>query len=171
MRKLNVIIIAGIAVVFTVHAALGAFALAGLGYLPQKQIARACLFLVGCHVVLTAVLMVKTFRAMRKAGTGYLAGNGMFWVRRISGAAIIPLIVIHLTVFITDGEPPEFGIGRMITQILLVAAITIHVLANIRPAAASLGVRSGKLAVAAAVAVSAALLLFASAFLIYYIRL
>ena len=64
-----------------------------------------------------------------------------------------------------------FTAGRMISQILLVLAIALHVLTNIRPALIGLGVKDTKaFAVDLLLVLSVLLLMFAAAFAVYYVR-
>ena len=169
MRKLNLFLAAAIVVTFIAHAVLGGAALAGLGHIPQKIIARACLTFIVLHAALSTVLLFRTLNARRLAGAGYLRGNGMFWARRISGFLILLFVAFHLLVFMRGGEPEAFGSGRLGLQILLVASVAIHLLTNIVPALTSFGVRGIKRAAPLiTIALSLLLLLFSAAFCIYF---
>lgn len=169
MRKLNLFLTAAIAFVFITHATLSGAALAGLGYIPQKTVARACLTLVILHAALSTVLLFKTLNAQRLSGAGYLRVNGLFWARRISGFLILLFVAFHLLVFMRGGEPETFGIGRLVLQIFLVVSVAIHMLTNIVPALTSLGVRGIKRAAPlVTIALSVLMLLFSAAFCIYF---
>ena len=78
-------------------------------------------------VIVTGVMTWRTLRAMRRAGAGYFRDNLMFWARRISGLAIMALLVFHLYAFSYTAEGVFrlrwFTGARLATQLMLLASI------------------------------------------------
>ena len=63
-----------------------------------------------------------------------------------------------------------FNAGRLVTQLLLLVSIAVHVIANVKPALIAFGIRRLKPRAADALFVlSALLLVFAAAFIVYYV--
>ena len=85
------------------------------------------------------------------------------------------LLVFHLTAF-GDNSGAQyrlawFDTAKLVTQLLLVAAIALHVLSNVRPMFISFGIRSLRERVGdILVILSAGLLFMAAAVIVYYIR-
>ncbi len=175
MRRLNTVLVVGMLVTFLIHGIMGALQIAGADADAQKTIARVCLTFVAGHVIVTSVLTARTLRARRLSGAGYFRDNLLFWVRRISGFAVIIPLVMHLLIFRAGNAEAyrlqAFTTGRLISQILLVAALALHVLSNVRPLLISLGIRGHRaFALDLMLVLSVLLLLFAAAFAIYYTR-
>lgn len=175
LRKLNVFLVVGILVMLIAHAVTGSLRLAGADTANAYFFADATLLLVTLHVIVTSILTVQTLKARKLSGAGYFKDNGIFWVRRISGFVVLIPLVMHFTIFApshADAIRLEvFTTGRLISQILLVAAIALHVLTNIRPLMISLGAKKTKaFVIDALVVISVMMLLFAIAFVIYYVR-
>lgn len=175
MRKWNGILTAVILVLFLVHAVLGSFQLFGVGDTALKTIARADFVLIMIHAAIGIKYTVDTLRAQKKAGVSYWRQNKWFWVRRISGFVIMILLLFHITAFgytSTGGYRLRwFGPFRMTAQILLVLAIAVHVLSNLRPMLISFGIRNLKQWIGDLfVILSVLLLLMTAAFIIYYLR-
>ena len=64
-----------------------------------------------------------------------------------------------------------FGGGQLAAQLLLVAALAVHIIANARPMLISFGVRKLKPRVGDILFImSALLLIMAAAFIVYYLR-
>lgn len=176
LRKINMFLVIGMLVTFLAHAISGGLRLAGASTAPATYLAWALTVFIALHMVVTTILTVQTLKARRLSGAGYFKENSAFWTRRISGFVILIPLIMHITIFM---QPPEadayrlqvFTAGRLISQILLVAAIALHVLTNIRPAAISFGIRDGKaFRIDLMLILSVMLLLFAAAFAIFYIR-
>ena len=82
---------------------------------------------------------------------------------------------MHLLIFSGTGDEAYrlvfFHSGRLISQILLIAALALHILTNIRPALIGLGIKAGRLLSAdICFVLSAVLLLCCCAFCVYYLR-
>ena len=64
-----------------------------------------------------------------------------------------------------------FNTGRLISQLLMVAALGVHIITNIRPMFISLGIKGiKKYVVDILVVLSVLLLVFAVAFVVYFAR-
>ena len=175
MRKLNAVLTAAILVLFLLHGILGAFQLFGLGDTALKAVAWAAIGLVALHVFISGKYTLDTLRVWRRTGAGYFRANKLFWARRISGFAVMVLLVFHLTAFGTTADGVYrlkwFDTGKLITQLLLAAALAVHVISNVRPALIAFGVRNLKPWAGDILAVLAVLLLvMAAAFVVYYLR-
>ena len=175
MRKWNAILTAAILALFLVHAILGGFQLFGVGSTAVKGIAWAALVLIVVHTAIGIKYTADTLRVWKKTGVSYFRENLLFWARRVSGFAVMILLVLHLTAFgDTSGGAYRlkwFDGARLTVQLLLVAAIALHVLTNVKPMLISFGVRSLKERTGDILFVLSVLLLFfASAFIAYYLR-
>ena len=175
MRKFNAILTALIMILFLLHAVFGAMELVGAGYNALKVIARACFGLVVVHTVIGIKLTIDTLRVSRKTGVSYFRENRLFWARRISGLAIMILLCFHMFAFgkTTGGvyQLRPFTTVKLTAQILLVLSIALHVLTNIRPALIAFGARGLKQhAGDILIVLSIVLLVFITAFIIYYLR-
>ncbi len=175
MRKFNTILTALIMILFLLHAVFGAMELVGAGYNALKIIARACFGLVVVHTIIGIKLTIDTLRVSRKTGVSYFRENRLFWARRISGLAVMILLCFHMFAFgkTTGGvyQLRPFTTVKLIAQIMLVLSIALHVLTNIRPALIAFGARGLKQhAGDILIVLSVVLLVFITAFIIYYLR-
>ena len=179
MRKWNALLSMGILALLLVHGIAGGLQLAGLlpgGSLVMKVLAWVMLGLIVLHTCIGVKLTADTLTACKKSGASYFRENRLFWLRRVSGLAIMAFIACHLLIFTGTAQD---GIVRLhlfegmqlITQILLVASIAVHVLSNIKPLMLALGVRGGKELFLDVLIVLSGILLFTGlAFIVYYIR-
>ncbi|MBR0171488.1 MAG: pilus assembly protein PilX [Lachnospiraceae bacterium] len=179
MRKWNAILSAAILILFVAHGVIGGFQLAGLypgGSRILKMLARALATLIVIHGIIGIKLTVDTLRIQKKAGVSYFKENKLFWARCISGFAIFILIFFHMALFIgheADGvvRLNPFEMPQLILHLILVLAIAVHVISNVRPVLISFGIRSLKQFAADLIIISAILLVFMGAmFVIYYFR-
>ena len=178
MRKWNAVLSVCILLLFLVHMIAGGFQLAGVlpgGSRWLKITAWVMTALVAVHAVIGIKLTVDTCIAGKKAGVSYLRENRLFWVRRVSGFAILLLLMSHLLIFMnTGGEIVRlhlFAGAQLTSQLLLAAAAAVHVLSNIRPLMLGLGMRSFREFLADLLLILAVLLLLAGlAFFVYYLR-
>ncbi|MDR0596212.1 MAG: pilus assembly protein PilX [Clostridiales Family XIII bacterium] len=174
MRKLNSIISVLIVVIFILHGLMGSFMLVGVGSGAGKVMAWFGMALVCVHTVIGAIFTVRTIRAGGKGGKAYMRQNRLFWARRASGLAILLLAFCHIGLFgsVVDGQYIlfEFTTVRLITQLLLIAALFAHIFVNIRPLLVSLGIVAFKeRRVDIFLVLSVLLLFFAGATVFYYI--
>ena len=175
MRKFNAILTALIFVLFLIHAVLGSFQLMGVGNTAAKWAAWAALVLIAVHTVIGAKLTVDTLRVQRKTGVSYFKENRLFWARRISGLAIMALLAFHLTAFGEMGSGVYrlkwFDTGKLVTQLLLAAALAVHVISNVKPMLIAFGIRSLRARAGDILVILSVLLLFmAAALVVYYLR-
>ena len=179
MRKANALISGCVVVLLLVHMIAEALQMAGLlggGSTFLTVIAWVMLALIVLHVIIGIKLTVDSLRLVKKSGASYGKENRLFWLRRVSGLAVMAFIATHLLIFTgtEDGGIVRlhlFGGMQLATQLLLVASIAVHVLCNIRPLMIALGVRGGKERFLDVLVVPSGILLFTGiAFVIYFIR-
>lgn len=175
MRKVNAILSHIILAMFLIHSVIGAFNLMGVGSVTTRILAHAMVGFVLVHAVLGSILTAQTLRAQKKAGVSYFKDNLLFWARRISGFAVMVLLVFHVLAFTGVSAAhyrlPNFDAFRLATQLLMVGAIAFHVIANVKPLLIACGIKKLKPRVNdLAFWLAALLLLMAVAFVIYYLR-
>lgn len=148
MRKLNTILSLLLIIIFMLHGVMGSFMLIGVGSIAGKILAWIGVCIIVVHTVLGVLLTVNTFKQSKNNGKLYLKQNALFWTRRASGLAILIMVFFHIGVFgrVIDGQYVlfEFTTIRLISQLILIAALFIHIFANIRPLLISLGVIKNK---------------------------
>ena len=164
-------------VLLLIHGIWGAFQLTSIvpgGSVIRRILSYVMVAAVAIHAVIGIKLTVETLLAIRKSGASYWKGNELFWVRRISGFALIVLIIYHMFVFITPaGEVfrlTTFGGLQLAGHLLLVVTLLIHLAVNIRPLSIALGITKKKYIQDIAVILSILMLVFAAAFVFYYLR-
>lgn len=178
MRKINAIITMLIIVLFLFHGIAGGFQLAGVingGNVLMKTAAYIMAALILLHTVIGIRLTADTLKAMKRSGVSYFKENKLFWLRRISGLAVMVFIMAHIFIFAHNGEGAyrlnEFGGFELMTQILLVVSIALHAVSNAKPALISFGIKSFKEAGLDLAFILAGILIFTGiAFIIYYFR-
>ena len=130
------------------HGLMGSFMLLGIGSSAGKILAWVGVAVLAAHTVIGVILTIKTLKIFKNAGNSYLKQNAVFWARRASGLAILILMFFHIGLFggVQDGMYILFPFTtvKLITQLLLVAALFIHLFINIRPLLISLGIISYK---------------------------
>ena len=175
MRRLNAILSAAILLLFILHGVLGAFQMFGMGTVTMKAITHSMLTLIAVHTALGTKYTADAIRVWRKTGAPYFRQNLLFWARRVSGFAIMVLIAFHVTAFSYTVEGAFrlkwFDGFRLATQLLLLASIAVHVVANVKPMLISFGIRRLRPRTADLLFIlSALLLVMAVAFIVYYLR-
>ncbi|MBQ9030995.1 MAG: pilus assembly protein PilX [Parasporobacterium sp.] len=177
MRKINAILGPAMILLLLIHVITGVFQLTSVipgGSMIRKVLAIILTVLVGIHMVIGILLTVQTLTACRKTGVSYFKNNELFWLRRISGFAMLFLIIAHILIF--SGESGEafrlhsFGSLPLILSLLLVLALAIHLITNIRPLFIALGIENRVFLKDIMVILSILLLVSAAAFLFYYLR-
>ena len=175
MRKFNSILTAVILVMFIIHGFLGALNMLDVVVVITKAMAWTMVALIGVHTVLSCVLTARAFKTWKKTGAPYLRENTLFWVRRISGLAIMIMLVFHVISF-TSASGSAFTLSffdgfRLAANILLVFSIAFHVITNVKPLLISLGIRRLKPRAGDILFfLSVLLILFIIGFIVYYIR-
>ena len=177
MRRFNSIIGPAIIILFLIHAISGAFQLFGIipgGSVIREILSYILVAAVALHMFIGIKLTADTLLACKKAGRSCFRDNTEFWIRRISGFALILFIIYHMCVFMSSsGEVfrlNNFGVLQMAAHILLTLALVIHLLMNIKPLFIALGISGRKYLKDVIIILSAVLLLCAAAFVIYYLR-
>ena len=179
VRKINAILGTAMIVLFLAHMIMGGLQLAGImpGGNSLMKIGAVLLFvLTMVHTVIGVILTAATLKARKKSGAGYFRENRLFWVRRISGFALMLFLVSHIMIFSgrTNGEVFRlnlFDIPQLISSLLFVASLLVHIVTNIRPLMLALGAGRAKDFLADCAFVLSVLLLAAgAAFVIYYFR-
>lgn len=179
MRKWNALLSMGILVLFLIHAIAGGFQLAGVfsgGSMLMQWLAWLMLILIFIHTLIGCKLTADTCKAGKEAGISYFKENKLFWVRRISGFAVMLFILCHVLIFIGKNQDGiyrlnQFGTIQLISQILLVISIAVHVLTNIKPLMIAAGVRGYQDILTDILCILSFILLFAGVmFVIYYLR-
>ena len=174
MRKINTILSVLLLVIFMLHGLMGSFMLLGIGSSAGKILAWVGVAVLAAHTVIGVILTINTLKISKNAGNSYLKQNAVFLARRASGLAILILMFFHIGLFggVQDGIYILFPFTtvKLITQLLLVAALFIHLFINIRPLLVSLGIISYKERRGDIYLILSVLLLFsAGAVIIYYI--
>lgn len=174
MRKINTILSVLLLVIFMLHGLMGSFMLLGIGSSAGKILAWVGVAVLAVHTVIGVILTIKTLKISKNAVNSYLKQNAVFWARRASGFAILILMFFHIGLFggVQDGVYILFPFTtvKLITQLLLVAALFIHLFINIRPLLVSLGIINYKERRGDIYLILSVLLLFcAGAVIIYYI--
>ena len=179
MRRINAYLTAGITVLFLVHLIWGVLMM--LGIAPGgNAVFTFCTYLMtamtAVHILIGCKLTADTLIAIKKAGVSYPGQNRLFWIRRISGFALVLFMAVHVWLFTgqTIGGAfrlRHFNLTAFATQILMVISLAVHLLTNIRPLRISLGIEDRKdFKTDLMIVLSAALLLAAIGFVIYLIR-
>ena len=174
MRKINTILSVLLLVIFMLHGLMGSLMLLGIGSSAGKILAWVGVAVLAAHTVIGVILTINTLKISKNAGNSYLKPHAVFWARRASGLAILILMFFHIGLFggVQDGIYILFPFTtvKLITQLLLVAALFIHLFINIRPLLVSLGIISYKERRGDIYLILSVLLLFsAGAVIIYYI--
>ena len=179
MRRFNAILSMTILALFVLHVVIGSLQLAGV--MPGGSvIMQAAAYIMAAGIAVHAVIGVKltadTLIAQKRAGASYFKENRLFWIRRISGFAVMLFIASHIIIFLGNNDKGSyrlnlFDIPELVSSLLLVISVLVHVVTNIRPLANALGARRfGEFIAEAAVVISMLLLAAGVGFVIYFIR-
>jgi succinate dehydrogenase hydrophobic anchor subunit len=161
-----------------VHGIAGSFQMVGIisgGSVLLKVLTWIMFSMIVVHMVIGVVFTIQTLKASRKTGVYYFRENILFWIRRISGFVLILLVALHLIVFVETGNAVfrlgYFGVPQLIFQVLMLLALALHLLSNIKPLAIAMGLYSGKGYSRDVLLILAIVLMFcAVAFVVYYLR-
>ena len=178
MRKCNAVLSMGILALFLIHAIAGAFQLSGFipgGSAIMQKIAYVMVCLIFIHFIIGVKLTADTLKAIKKSGTSYFKENKLFWVRRISGFAVMLFVICHIIIFLGRNDGAYrlnlFKGVQLTSQLLLVLSIAVHVITNIKPLMIAIGAKSYKVFLTDVILVLSVLLVFMGiAFVIYYLR-
>ena len=178
MTRVNAITAVLVVVLFAIHAVAGGFQLMGVlpgGQMWLQVLVWVLLVAICVHVVIGCILTYRTVKALSCSGASYWGANKLFWTRRISGLALLILVIIHVVTFMGHGDVAFrlnlFDTAQLVFALLLVACLAIHIIANIKPLGISLGSTVARKLSVDIIAIISILLLFGvAAFAIYFVR-
>lgn len=144
MRKVNTILSVLLLVIFLIHGVMGSYMLLGIGSSAGKILAYFGVLLLIAHTVIGSFLTIQTLRRAKTKDEKYLKQNAVFWARRASGLAVLILLSFHIGLFgeVRNGAYILFPFTtvKLVMQLLLTAALFVHIFINVRPLLVSLGV-------------------------------
>lgn len=135
MQKFHPILAWLILLLLIVHLVMGSVTLLTPVFLINKPFVTVFFAMVCLHAVISLAKMLRKGRARNRFS--YLKENGTYWLRVLSGLAILVLALIHTTLWVVHTPfgviMREFGWSSLLLQMLFVATLTMHILLNIRP--------------------------------------
>ena len=177
MRKWNTIISLILIILFLIHAIAGSFQLMKIipgGNSMMKTISCILMLFLIAHIVIGTKLTIDSVKIGKRSGKFYLRENAVFWTRRISGFAMILLIICHVILFSNKGDVfrlKNFNEIQLVFSILLVLTLLVHILSNIRPLLIGFGIGGFRAYVKDILLVLAVILFISTiAFVIYFLR-
>ena len=178
MRKWNAITSLLLVFLLVVHLFMGAFIMMDIIQVSPIWKKSLSYFMVGLlilHMIFGIVLTIKSIKNTKQSGASYNRLNKRFWVARISGFSIIILALYHIWFFIRLNSEAvrlkPFGIFQLIASLLLVIALLVHIITNIRPMIISFGAEQArKFAKDTMIVILMILMVGVVAFIIYYFR-
>ena len=131
------------------HGVLVSFRFLGVGESSGLLFARTGFVLLAAHTVFGVILTIQTIHIeARGKGKLYLRANSVFWVKRLTGIAILCSLYFHFGMFGTtvDGkfELLPFTTIKLIDMLVLVISLLIHIGINIRSLLVSMGIFAPK---------------------------
>ena len=136
MRKWNGRLAKLIIVLLLLHAMIGSFALMGLSVVYINPLAYLLAAAVMLHAALGGAATVSSLRSGARGAKWYLRQNSVFWIKRVTGIAILLMAFYHFSVYtgVENGEfvLKEFTAFRMATQIVFVLVIFIHIFVSVK---------------------------------------
>lgn len=136
MRKWNNRLVMLILVLFLLHGVMGCLELLGISTVSIWQMSWILLLAVVVHAVIGILCTVRSVRSGAGGKKWYLKENTGFWVKRLSGIAILILLVLHLSAYKVSVNDVfffrEFTALQMLSQILFVLAIFIHIFVSLK---------------------------------------
>ncbi len=178
MRKWNGWISLAIIALLLLHGITGGFQLLGVmagGKQWRSVLSYAMAAFLCVHMIIGIYLTWDGFRKGGWAHVLYKKENLAFWTRRISGLAIVLFGVYHALFFSQRGDGAFrlklFEGPQLAASLLLVAAVAVHLLSNIRPLLITFGARRVRKLLGDILFLLAVVMLFAAvAFIVYYLR-
>ena len=136
MRKWNNLLARVIILLFLFHALMGSLMLLGISKISLKPLSWILFGTVILHGILGIISTIPSFKTAKKTGQLFFKENAAFWIKRISGIAILLLLTLHITAYTTSVNGKfflqEFTMGRLAAQVLLILSIFIHLMVSIR---------------------------------------
>lgn len=176
IRKINAFLGLGLVILLLFHAVTGAFQLMGIiegGSVVRKVLSWVMMVFFVAHAAIGIKLTIDTLKT--KKGMLYFRENKVFWIRRISGFAMIFLVIDHILLFSSSGDDAFrlslFAGAQLATSLLLVLSIAVHLVSNIRPLMVAFGEGRARRFIIDLMFIMSIVMLFAAiAFIVYYIR-
>ena len=144
VRLINIVSAAVVLILFLVHAVGNALQFMYFGSVMPEVISYVMLAFIVIHIVCGCILFARTWKAQKSAGVSYWLANKRFWCVRITGIAVLLLIIFHLAVFwqfdASVVRLNEFGFVELTFSALFVLCLFLHVSCNFEPLAISLGI-------------------------------
>lgn len=173
MKRLNHFLATAALILFAVHALAGVAILTGLYYVPLKWLSYVLFAVVIAHAGVSIALSLQAFRAGARSGKWYVGENAVFWIKRISGFAMLFMIFFHMNTYTyTSGdffELKQFTLLRLISQLVFAAVVFLHIFISIKGYLINKGVtkiRQGTLTLCLAFAIL--LLLVIVSYVVYF---
>lgn len=170
MRRLFTIFTAALAILCLWHAAMGSFMLLGISTRPAAFMGYLAGILAVFHILLGCRYWLRTLKHAQCFR--YIYANRLFWLRRLSGIAVLLLFIFHWQVFGSMQGTHyilfEFTICKLITQFLFVSMLFFHIGLNIRPLLLALGMQHISAHAYDIYGILAVFYLFITGSLIYY---
>ena len=145
MRKFNAILVSIILILIIDHIIFASMHLLGTGANVFVPVALFMLTLVLIHAIISLIITINAEKVGINTKARYNKENEQFWLRRVSGLAIMVLAIMHayLEAKNENGVP---NVARMpkifeFTLPLLILSVGIHVFQNTRPLLISLGIK------------------------------
>lgn len=148
MRKWNNRIALLILILFLLHGLIGSLVLLGVSTVTFYFIPLLLFICVIIHTILSIISTVHTIKCCSKGGKWYLKENASFWAKRISGIAILFLLIFHIQAYTTSVNGvyffKEFTLIGLISQLLFIFAIFLHLLLSLKSLLIAKGVLKWK---------------------------
>ena len=175
MRKWNNILARAIILLFFLHALMGSLMLLGVSTITFFPLSMLLLIAVIVHGILGIAATLAALKSGKETGRWYLRQNAAFWTKRLSGIAILLLLIFHVTAYTTSVNGrfflKEFTLCRMLSQILFILAIFVHLTMSIKSMLIAKGTINFKeRTVDWMLVLSILMLFFAAAVIMYYIQ-
>ncbi len=178
MRRCNAAVSVVILILLAIHGVAGGFQLMGVfpgGNPWLKALSWTMIGFLCLHVLIGVYLTIESLIRWKRSGKGYFRENLVFWIRRISGFAMILFVVLHTLLFLgKSGEAYRLNLfagPQLVMSILLLVCLAVHLVTNIKPLMLSLGARgAGRFVKDVLLLISVVLLFAAAAFIVYYFR-
>lgn len=135
MQKFHPILAWLLLLLLIVHLVMGSVTLLTPVFLINKPFVTVFFVLVCLHAVISLARMLR--KGWARGRFSYPKENWIYWVRVLSGLAIVVLALIHTTLWVVHTPfgvvLRDFGGPSLLAQLLFVAALAVHILLNIRP--------------------------------------
>ena len=146
MRKFNTVIVLLIMLLFIDHITFGSLHFLGTKFGIAAPFAMTMMILVLIHAAVSIIITIRAEVAGFKTKARYNKENRQFWLRRVSGMAILVLAIAHVVLMQkgSDGVPKISRMPKVFNLLLplLLLSVGVHISQNIRPLLISMGVKN-----------------------------